>query len=241
MVSVSVFDLNQNSYLGRTLIEGQKITYINSPTEKFWTDGFVVRPFEKLLSGLGLKPPKMFESTLKKVLTCGKSITILTLLKKQSYRNTFQEMVAPTDLYDKFLANLKQNLSIHKRQISVEKYSQKYPKKKLQSIPMLTEGPSVSDIIGDISEYDKDLIAAYDVIAADLPELETTQELSTIEDIEVQNQALIDPDRFLVLSNYGLDPLQPMTSILEDAFVPVSLKCYFVTKIVLTYCAKKLF
>ena len=43
-------------------------------------------------------------------------------------------------------------------------------------------------------------------------------------DIEVQNQALIDPDRFLVLSNYGLDPLQPMTSILEDAFVPVSLK-----------------
>ena len=86
---------------------------------------------------------------------------------------------------------------------------------------MLTEGPSVSDIIGDISEYDQDLIAAYDVIAADLPELETTQELSTIEDIEVQNQALIDPDRFLVLSNYGLDPLQPMTSILEDAFVPV--------------------
>ena len=166
----------------------------------------------------------MFESTLKKVLTCGKSITILTLLKKQSYKNTFQEMVAHTDLYDKFLANLKQNLSIHKRQISVEKYSQKSPKKKLQSIPMLTEGPSLSDIIGDISEYDQDLIAAYDVIAADLPELETTQELSTIEDIEVQNQALIDPDRFLVLSNYGLDPLQPMTSILEDAFVPVSLK-----------------
>ena len=33
--------------------------------------------------------------------------------------------------------------------------------------------------------------------------------------------ALIDPDRFLVLSDYGLDPLQPMTSILEDAFVPV--------------------
>jgi hypothetical protein len=26
---------------------------------------------------------------------------------------------------------------------------------------MLTEGPSVSDIIGDISEYDQDLIAAY--------------------------------------------------------------------------------
>ena len=61
------------------------------------------------------------------------------------------------------------------------------------------------------------------MITADLPELETSQELSTIEDIEVQN-ALIDPDRFLVLSNYGLDPLQPMTSILEDAFVPVSLK-----------------
>jgi hypothetical protein len=154
-------DRNQNSDLGRTLIEGQKITYINSPTEKFWTEGFVVRPFEKLLLGLGLKPPKMFESTLKKVLTCGKSITILTLLKKQSYKNTFQEMVAPTDLYDKFLANLKQNLSIHKRQISVENYSQKSPKKKLQSIPMLTEGPSVSDIIGDISEYDQDLIAAY--------------------------------------------------------------------------------
>ena len=99
-----VSKLNQNSDFGRTLIEGQKITYINSPTEKFWTDGFVVRPFEKLLLGLGLKPPKMFESTLKKVLTCGKSITILTLLKKQSYKNTFQEMVAPTDLYHKFLA-----------------------------------------------------------------------------------------------------------------------------------------
>ena len=155
------------------------MTYVNSPTEKFWTDGFIVRPFEKLLNGLGLKPPKMFECTLRKVLTCGKSITILTLLKKQSYRNTFEEMVAPTDLYDKFLANLKQNLSIHKRQFGIEN-GPKSPKKKVQSIPMLTEGLSLSDIIGDISEYDQDLIAAYDVIAADLPELETTEVRSLI-------------------------------------------------------------
>ena len=85
-------------------------------------------------------------------------------------------MVAPTDLYDKFLANLKQNLSIHKRSLFSGYNTQKYLKKKVQSIPMLTEGPSVSDIIEDISEYDPDLIAAYDVIAADLPELETDQE-----------------------------------------------------------------
>ena len=60
-----------------TEIDGQKITYINSPTEKFWTDGFIVRPFEKLLLDLGLNPPKMFESTLKKVLTCGKRLVFL--------------------------------------------------------------------------------------------------------------------------------------------------------------------
>ena len=40
-------------------------------------------------------------------------------------------------------------------------------------------------------------------------------------DLVEEHNALIDPDRFLVLSEYGLDPLQPMTSILEDAFVPV--------------------
>ena len=55
-----------------TEIEDQKITYVNAPTEKFWTEGFIVRPFEKVLMDLGLKPPKMFESTLRKVLTCGK-------------------------------------------------------------------------------------------------------------------------------------------------------------------------
>ena len=86
-------------------------------------------------------------------------------------------MVAPTDLYDKFLANLKQNLSIHKRTLSSGFDTQRHFKKKVQSIPMLTEGPSVSDIIEDISEYDPDLIAAYDVIAADLPELETEQDV----------------------------------------------------------------
>ena len=105
------------------------------------------------------------------------SITILTLLKKQSYKNTFEEMVAPTDLYDKFLANLKQNLSIHKRTLSSGFDNERHFKKKVQSIPMLTEGSSVSDIIEDISEYDPDLIAAYDVIAADLPELEIDQDV----------------------------------------------------------------
>ena len=84
-------------------------------------------------------------------------------------------MVAPTDLYDKFLANLKQNLSIHKRSSGYD--TQKHLRNRMQSIPMLTEGPSVSDIIEDISEYDPDLIAAYDVIAADLPEFETEQEV----------------------------------------------------------------
>ena len=55
--------------------------------------------------------------------------------------------------------------------------SERHFRKKVQSIPMLTEGPSVSDIIEDISEYDPDLIAAYDVIAADLPELEIDQDV----------------------------------------------------------------
>ena len=198
------------------VIDGQKISYISTPNETFWTEGFIIRPFEKILAKNGLKAPKIFQSTFARILTCGKSITILTLLEKQnvidpSYKECDQPQETPEDLFDKFLTNLKSDLIIHKRNKGLQT--------KVKTIPMVTEGLSLSDILGDISEYDKDLVAAYDIIAADLPEdLEANHDAIELENEE---EVLIDPERFLILSDYGLDPMSPMTSVLEDAFVPV--------------------
>ena len=58
--------------------------------------------------------PQIFAKSLPNILTCGKSITILTILEKQSvlfpgYKSAFtpiQDMVAPTELYDSFLSNM---------------------------------------------------------------------------------------------------------------------------------------
>ena len=130
------------------------------------------------------------------ILTCGKSITILTILEKQSvlfpgkysilklishdkcplyyfafdcsgYKSAFtpiQDIVAPTELYDNFLSNLRKNLVMHKRKTVHEK-------KFKPNIPLVVEGLSLQDLIGDVSEYDSDLVAAYDIIAADLPQV----------------------------------------------------------------------
>jgi hypothetical protein len=193
-----------------------KSSCLCSPTEQFWTEGFIVRPFQERLATLCLNVPHIFKHTLPAVLTCGKSITILTILEKQSilfpgYKSAFtpiQDMIASSELYDSFLSNLKQCLVIHKRPFQLNN-------ERAHKIPMITEGLSLCDLIGDVSEYDQDLVAAYDVIAADLPTL-TNQHGSSNED-----DVLVDQDRFLVLSEYGLDPMQPMVSLIEVAFGPV--------------------
>ena len=56
----------------------------------------------------------------------------------------------------------------------------------------------IFQISGDISEYDPDLVEAYDIIAADLPHLESESDF--------KSENLIDSERFLILSDYGLDP-----------------------------------
>ena len=108
----------------------------------------------------------MFEQALPNILTCGKSITILTILEKQSvlfpgYKSAFtpiQDMVAPTELFDSFLTNLKQSLIMHKR-------NKIYNEKTVKKIPLMVEGLSLQDLIGDVSEYDPELVGAYDIIA----------------------------------------------------------------------------
>ena len=83
------------------------------------------------------------------------------------YKSAFtpiQDIVAPTELYDNFLSNLRKNLVMHKRKTVHEK-------KFKPNIPLVVEGLSLQDLIGDVSEYDSDLVAAYDIIAADLPQV----------------------------------------------------------------------
>ena len=38
---------------------------------------------------------------------------------------------------------------------------------------------------------------------------------------EEDENYLVDPDRFLILSDYGLDPIKSITSAMEEAFQPV--------------------
>ena len=183
-----------------------------------------MRPFNERLSEVGLVVPQLFAQTLPKLLTCGKSVTILTILEKQSilfpgFKSAFtpiQDMVAPTELYDNFLANLKQGLSMHKRQLLAKKHLAN------TGIPMMVEGLSLSDLIGDVSEIDPDLVEAYDIIAADLPDFElglTSTFISANDDNTSED--LVDPDRFLILSDYGLDPMKSMACAMEYAFGPV--------------------
>ena len=169
--------------------------------------------------------PQIFAKSLPNILTCGKSITILTILEKQSvlfpgYKSAFtpiQDMVAPTELYDSFLSNLKQIMALHKRKIIHKKNFVKS-----NTIPLVVEGLSLQDFIEDISDYDSDLVSAYDIIAADLPQVEffnKDQELFEIEEDEENH--LVDPERFLILSEYGLDPIKSLPCALESAFQPV--------------------
>ena len=46
-----------------------------------------------------------------------------------------------------------------------------HEKKFKPNIPLVVEGLSLQDLIGDVSEYDSGLVAAYDIIAADLPQV----------------------------------------------------------------------
>ena len=211
-----------NSELDLTGCSSSFVSYLSTPSEKFWTHGFIVKPFQELAQAEGLRSPQIFEKAFPKILTCGKSITILSFLEKQSvlypgYKSTFtpiQDMINPHELYDNFLANLRQSLSIHR----VNKFLPKL-KKNLPAIPMIAEGLSLCDVIGNVDQYDPDLVAAYDIISADLPNMDE-EEFKFADDIE-EGDNLIDPDRFLVLSGFGLDPVRPMTSTIKEAFVPV--------------------
>merc|ERR1719273_1568090 len=87
----------------------------------------------------------------------------------------------------------------------------------------MIEGLSLQDLIGDVSEYDPELVGAYDIIAADLPTdiFKKEQDMLEENDIKEEEEYLVDPDRFLILSEYGLDPLKPISSGMTDAYKPV--------------------
>ncbi len=198
------------------------------PDESFWMDGFNRRPFEAVLEAAGLRVPEMFESTLSRILTCGKSVTILTILEKQSiffpgYKSTTfssptNDMIPPTELYDRFLDNLKESLSAHLLPDSPTDFREG---RSTTSIKHVQAGLSIGEILGgDVSAFDSELVDAFDIIATDLP-VENEQENKHDPDEDGNPEVLIDRERFFVLSQYGLDPLKPLTSTLDFAFGPV--------------------
>ena len=77
------------------------------------THGFVTRPYEELVSSRhGLPVPKMFQRFFPRVLNCGKSIEVLTMLQKQGRfpSSRFMHYTEVTEIHAEFVKNLKAHL-----------------------------------------------------------------------------------------------------------------------------------
>ncbi len=85
--------------------------------EDFWTEGMVVRDYASFLEGEGLRLPEMLEETLPSVLVSGKSMEILTILRKNRVitpSNANFELfsrISAKDLLQTFLDAARHNLS----------------------------------------------------------------------------------------------------------------------------------
>lgn len=192
-------------------------SWLLSPDERFWTEGFVTRPYQGLLKELHLDMPEMFDRTLPRVLTCGKSIAILTILEKQGHlfngiKTDFvpiQDLVASTEFYDAFLNNLKIILKQHQLPANDDDHHEEL---KVVEMSSATKAVTLKDVIWYADDLDKDLVAAFNLVFEDMP---VPREEPLCE------QPLVEKSHFLVLSNFGLDPMKPMGSSLERALVPV--------------------
>ena len=187
--------------------------------ETFWTRGFISRPYQSYLMAHNLKLPELFDWTLPRILTCGKSIEILTILQKQgrlekSSALQFKYHVSFTQLYDEFLSNVKRSLEDHKIDPTGENVSNE------QTIETPDQIPQVKDIIEeDIGGYDPYLVAAFDTL---LSKAGGDSEYSTFNENKKEILKFQNGGKdFLLLSNYGLDPMKPLSSKLETCLMPV--------------------
>ena len=190
--------------------------------ETFWTRGFLSRPYLTALETHSLPVPEIFEWTLPRILTCGKSIEILTILQKQgklekSSAIQFKYHVSFTQLYDEFIENVKKSLEDHKiEQEGKRAHNDESVKENLHLLP------EVKDVIEDTSNYDPYLIAAFDTLFLKAgSDNESSAKYQDKRDILKIQDAGKD---FLILSNYGLDPMKPLTPKFEHCLTPVIVK-----------------
>ena len=195
----------------------------NGLQEAFWTRGFISRPYKTFLMSHGLNIPEIFEWTLPRILTCGKSIEILTILQKQGRLEKssvlqFNYHVSFTQLYDEFVANLKKSLESHQIDTKSE-FTSSVSQSKRTSIKQV---PEVRDIIEDVSDFDPYLIAAFDKLFLKAG----SDSESSIEGHNKKEKLKLESGgkEFLLLSNYGLDPIKPLTTKFESCLLPVTVK-----------------
>ena len=186
--------------------------------ESFWSRGFISRPYKSYLSTHELKVPEIFDWTLPRILNCGKSIEILTILQKQgklekSSALQFKYHVSFTQLYDEFLSNLKGSLLDH--QIIQEENGESENKSDANSSEI-----QVKDVVDeDLSNYDPYLIAAFNSL---LSKAGSENKCSDVEGNKKDILKLQNGGKdFLILSNYGLDPMKPLTANFETCLMPV--------------------
>ena len=186
--------------------------------ESFWSRGFISRPYKSYLMTNNLKVPEIFDWTLPRILNCGKSIEILTILQKQGRLETssasqFKYHVSFTQLYDEFLSNLKLSLQDHKVSSRSEDYSENV-------LHVDSKDIQVQDLIDEeLSDYDPYLIAAFDSLFSKAgSENKVSSTYSNKKEVlKFQNGG----KEFLLLSNYGLDPMKPLTANFETCLMPV--------------------
>lgn len=199
--------------------------YSNGLFETFWTRGFISRPYKTFLKAINLEVPEIFDWSFPRILTCGKSIEILTILQKQGRLETssssqFKYYVSHTQLYEEFLSNVKESLKEHRRGNTYEKDTivgqsiQSCSEKKLR----------VSDIIDeDISDFDPYLVAAFDTVFSQIGNQDNEDSKTNGDKKEILKLQSGGKD-FLLLSDFGLDAMKPLTNKLEACLAPVIVK-----------------
>ena len=188
--------------------------------ETFWTRGFLSRPYKTFLVEQNLVIPEIFDWTFPRILTCGKSIEVLTILEKQgrledSSTLRFKHHVSSTQLYEEFLFNLKKSLEAHKIDNNSKNCPLEYLSKKGLRQPKL----KVCEIIEeDIADFDLYLIAAFDTLFS---KIEDDSEFSNL---NPNKKDLMKLQNGFLLSNYCLDPMKPITAKFETCLIPVIIK-----------------
>jgi gamma-tubulin complex component 5 len=171
--------------------------------EKFWKEGFEVRPYLEALAEDGLRLPSMLEKALPKILVGGKSIEILALLGKKNNRYggpnlSDAVLCSREDLFRKFVENLKTELKMPKEPERGDAYTASSDR---GNVAFFDSGIDECD---DIDPYLK--MAFEEVYKAAAEEGEASDVSTSV------RSAFILPS--------SVDPLLPLTSVLERSLLP---------------------